>query len=393
MSRVGTAIRWLWRVLTTAGRSVALVGALAWVSGVRLGWSELMLVAAGCLIVLLVALASTIGSAHLDVTASVEPQRVVAGEQAVGAVSATNPRDRRTLPVRLEVPIGAGSARFEVPSLGSGESWDEVVVIPTERRAVIQIGPVSTVRGDPLGIARRAVSWSDPVTLFVHPRTVRIEGLTSGWIRDLEGQATRDLSPSDVAFHTLREYVPGDDRRHVHWRTSARLGTLMVRQFVDSRRSHVGVVVSTSPDHYATDDEFELAVSVAGSLGISALADEQEVSLTTGGQPLPAYAPPKLLDGLAGLDLASATTSVDALIRRSVPILRGASTVIVICGSAVAADDLRAATELFHHDVRKVGVRAGSPGSAALRTIGSTTLLDVGALDDLPRAVRSMVAA
>ena len=35
---------------------------------------------------------------------------------------------------------------------------------------------------------------------------------TVGFIRDIEGATTQDLSSADVSFHALREYVPGDDR-------------------------------------------------------------------------------------------------------------------------------------------------------------------------------------
>ena len=55
---------------------------------------------------------------------------------------------------------------------------------------------------------------------------------------------------SDLAFHALREYVPGDDLRHVHWRSSARAGELLVRQYHDTRRNHATVVVDADPAAY-----------------------------------------------------------------------------------------------------------------------------------------------
>src|SRR5699024_9984886 len=83
--------------------------------------------------------------------------------------------------------------------------------------------------------------------------------------RDLEGTPSSDLSSSDIAFHALRDYAPGDDRSHVHWRTTARTGKLMVRQFEETRRSHVVVALDDLAEHYASDEEFELAVSAAAS--------------------------------------------------------------------------------------------------------------------------------
>lgn len=380
------------RALTSTGRAVLGVAAGAWLVGVWLGWDELLFVAGGCIVVVGVALLFTIGRAKLDIAVELTPHRVVVGDQAVGRVQVTNVSGGRMLPMRLEAPVGVGLARFEVPSLAAGATWDELFVVPTTRRSIIPVGPVSSVRGDPLGLARRAVAWAEPIDLFVHPRTIRLAGMTAGWIRDLEGHPTKDLSPSDVAFHTLREYVPGDDRRHVHWRTSARLGTLMVRQFVDSRRSHLGLVLSTNPSDYATEEEFELAVSVVGSLAVSALLDDQAVSVTTGGRPLPAYAPPKLLDGLAGVEPVERKTDLTTLVRRSVPIVRGASVVAVVAGTGVSPVALRRAAELFHHDTRVLGVRAAPGGEATLRTIGSTSILELGALEDLARVVRATVS-
>ena len=73
----------------------------------------------------------------------------------------------------------------------------------------IVVGPVRSVRGDPFGLARRSVRWTRPVELFVHPLLVSLAGASSGLLRDLEGQATRDLSDSDLSFHALRDYVAG----------------------------------------------------------------------------------------------------------------------------------------------------------------------------------------
>ena len=115
--------------------------------------------------------------------------------------------------------------------------------MPTDRRAVIPIGPPSAVRTDPLGLLRRDAVEQAAVELFVHPKIIGLDSLSPGLQRDLEGQATRDLSTSDLAFHTLRDYVTGDDRRHVHWRSTAKAGRLLVRQFQDTRRSQLTLVV------------------------------------------------------------------------------------------------------------------------------------------------------
>jgi len=385
--------------VSPTGRAVAAVGAVAWIGGWRLGWEELLYVAGGCLIAVLVALLFTIGRSALEVSIELDPQRVVVGESAVGRVGVTNVAGRRMLGVRLEAAVGTGWAHFEVPGLAAGASWDDLFVIETTRRCIMQVGPLTSVREDPLGLARRSVAWADSLDLYVHPKTVRLTGMTAGWMRDLEGRPTNELSPSDIAFHTLREYVPGDDRRHVHWRTSARLAALsgrpdhlMVRQYVDTRRSHLGLVLSTSEADYADADEFELAVSLVGSLGISALGDDQKITVTTGTRPLPAYSPMKLLDGLSSIEQTRTRTDVSTLVKRSIPLVRGASIVAIVAGSPVPPRLLRMAAERFHHDVRVLAVRVVPGAEASLRTIAATTVLEIGRLEDLRRVLRATVA-
>ena len=172
----------------------------------------------------------------------------------------------------------------------------------------------------------------------------------------------------------MREYVPGDDRRHIHWKSSAKLDKLMVRQFVDSRRSHLGLVLSTNPNDYADAEEFELAVSVIGSLGRSALLEDQAVTATTGHRPLPSHGPTPLLDALAGVEQSERRTDISSLVKRALPVVRGASVVALVAGSAVSPGELRQAAQRFHHDVRILGVRVKPGAEVTLQTIGSTSV-------------------
>lgn len=377
--------------ISAVGWSVAGFSVVAWVVGVRFGWAELLVVATAGVAALLIAMVFTLGRARLSVGLSLDPQRVVVGEPTTGRTEVTNSGARRMLPVRLEAAVGLGVARFEVPPLARGASWDDIFVIPTARRGIIPIGPVRSVRDDPLGLARREVAWTDVVDLYVHPRTTRLDGMTAGWIRDLEGRSTNDLSPSDVAFHTLREYTPGDDRRHVHWRTSARLGKLMVRQFVDTRRSHLGLVLSTSPGDYATGEEFELAVSVVGSLGKSVLAEDQAVTVTMGGHALPAHTPQLLLDGLAGVEMARRDLDIRELVRHALPVVRGVSVAVVVAGSTPDRALVRAAMQRFPRQVRVLTIRCRPGADVSYQSFVNVSMLEVGRLDDLARVLRSTV--
>ena len=170
-------------------------------------------IATAAIFVLLAAIPFVVGRSPLEVEVELQPQRVVVGDRAAGQVTVRNRTGRRVLGQRLELTVGAGVAELTVPSLAGGLEHEELFVLPTHRRAIIPVGPATLIRDDPLGVLRRSAARTTPIPLFVHPRTVSLGDLGPGLLRDLEGQPTADLSPADIAFHALREYEPGDDRR------------------------------------------------------------------------------------------------------------------------------------------------------------------------------------
>lgn len=360
-------------------------GVVALLAGRRLGWAELTIAGATALVVLLASAAFTIGRTRLRVAVDVRPARVQAGGRAAAGVTSTAAGSRRTLGHGMELTVGEGVAEFHVPSLRPGESHEEVFILPTIRRAIIPVGPATSVRGDPLGLMRRERAWTEVQPLFVHPRSVRLDELGTGFIRDLEGQPTRDVAPADVAFHTMREYEPGDDPRYVHWLTTARTGKLMVRQFVDTRRTHVAVAVDAATGAFADEDEFETAVSAAASIGRRTLADEQDLSAVVGTDRLPSSAPNPFLDALSGVALGPATgcrlgASVDHLLRS----VSGLSVAVLISGSQATVPELRSAAVRLPGDVRVVIVRVDHTAHTGFVPLGDHVLATLRALEDLP---------
>ncbi len=254
-------------VVTPLGWAMILIVPLALGFGYGLAWVELIVIGFAGLALLVMALVYLVGRTPINITLTVPHGRVVVGEPASGELDATNPGRRRALSVTVEIPVGHGLVELAIPGLSRGATVAREFAVPTNRRGVVPIGPVRTGRADPVGLVRRELIWADVAELFVHPRTIGIPSMSTGFIRDLEGQPTRDLSNNDVSFHALREYIPGDERRYIHWKSTARTGTYMVRQFEETRRSHLVVALSLASSDYGSDEEFEMAVSVAGSLG------------------------------------------------------------------------------------------------------------------------------
>ena len=162
-----------------------------------------------------------------------------------------NTSHRRMLPLRMELEVaGLAAQRADAVAARRGRSHRSSVPLPTGRRAVIDLGPLRAVRGDVFGLIRRVVQWPVHRQVFVHPRTVRPSSSLPGYVHDLEGEESTKRTASDLSFHTLREYVPGDDRRFIHWKSTARNGTLQVREFLQTHRSLVAVVLSGSSVDY-----------------------------------------------------------------------------------------------------------------------------------------------
>lgn len=377
--------------LLTFPGAVATSGA---VGGLILGftqrWQELVVIGLVCLLALLVALAWTWGRVALAVDFALHRSRVTAGQPASGRVLLRNTARRFVFPAVMELAVGKGRAEFTLPALDHDEEFEQLFDIPTSRRGVIQVGPVSSVRTDPLHLMRRVQQWSESVDLFVHPVTVPLANDSAGYLRDVEGVTTQDLSSSDVSFHALREYVPGDDRRAIHWRTTARVGKLMVRQFEETRRSHLLIVLPTGLASYADEHELELAVSVAGSLARHAFQEERECTVYVDGGALRSDNAMLMLDRLAEIEVREGTTLVRDLARRAVTEVPHASVCALLAGSETDVSDLRAAHKRLPGAVTTFALRCSRGGALNRRRIGDLTMLDVPELTALPRAMRSV---
>lgn len=392
--RIGNRLRKVAAVIRPLAWILIALAVVFWIVGLSLGWRELIVTAVVVTITLLICSVFLIGRTEYDVNLDLARTRVVVGERAVGALTLANPGSRAILPSRVVLPVGNGRGEFGIQRLAPGEKAEELFAIPTQRRGVVQVGPVSVVRGDPLGLFERAHRRDEPVDLFVHPQTVLFDGQSLGFLRDLEGLPAADLSRDDVSFHALNEYQPGDDLRHVHWRSTARTGIMMVRQYEETRRSHFVIGLSTSSGDYADPADFELGISAAGSIGLRALRDSQRVDVRVQGRALRADTGKQLLDSLAAVDGSrpreGGIAELSGVIAATMPL---ASVVVLVCGSKVSNEDLRIACSRLPFGARVIAVVTDTAVEIpALRRIGDADVVSVGALDQLPLALQKVLA-
>ena len=396
VAAVAQAARWVARTVRPAGVLVVVAATLGLVFGLVFGWVEWLVAAVIALVLLATAVPFLFGARSYAVDLSLAHERAVAGSAVAGAIGVRNTGPRTTLPGRLDIPVGEGLVEVEVPLLRPGHAVDDPLELPDLRRGIVSVGPATTVRADPLGLLRREHAFPDVHDLYVHPRTVTLPSTSAGLIRDLEGSPTRRLVDADMAFHAIREYAPGDSRRQVHWKSTAKTGRLMVRQYEETRRSRMAVILAIAQDEYADADEFELAVSCAASIGLRAVRDAREVDIVAGGdvprvirgrlravQRVPAASPRGMLDGFSGIDLLETTMPVGEVCRVAGESGERLSIAFVVTGSRVPLSRLRQAALHFPADATVVGVRCDERAHPRMQAVSGMTVLTVGTIDDL----------
>ena len=402
-ARAGAAsvVRSVSAVVTPLGWTVAALIPVMLAAGYAWGWVELIVLGTIGATLTLVAALYLVGRVRVAIELRPPPSRIAVGDPAAAQLAVSNPTSRRSFAQVVDVPVGGSVVPVSVPGLSPGQVVEREVVVPTARRGRLLLGPVRTLRADPIGLVRRELIWTEALEVIVHPRTIDVPSTSSGLVRDLEGQPTRDLTPSDLAFHALREYVPGDDRRHIHWKSTAKTGALMVRQFEETRRSHLVVALSIASIDFGSDAEFELAVSVTASLGARAIRDAREVSVVVSAvtpdfakravvalRPLSTLTPTRLLDELAIVEHGPAALGILDVARLAGEGTRGVSVAFLVVGSTVTPSRLRTAAAGFPPAVEVVVLQCDPERIPGRRRLGSFSVVTIGSLTDLRRAMR-----
>ncbi|WP_322755159.1 DUF58 domain-containing protein [Frankia sp. Cas3] len=274
-------------IVTPTGWGVAGAAVvLAVISGV-LRFAELSVLAVGCVAALLAAAVAVAYRPRLGAEIEVLPTRVRRGEAALASVTIRNIADRRSGVLQIILPHGETATETPLRSLGGSTRRTIAVPLPTARRGVLRVGPVHVRRSDPFGLLARSQQVGEAAVVHVHPVVHPLTPLASARSSSPDGLSVDSRTEGGVTFHALREYVPGDDPRHVHWRSSARAGTLLVRRYVDPSEPVTTVLLDTRayayPSGAAGDGAFDAAVDVAASVLFASARRRFPVRLRTTG--------------------------------------------------------------------------------------------------------------
>lgn len=208
------------------------------------------------------------------------PPTVGAGDPLVVAVEVHNQRgDLGSWALVVEEPVeristGQVVARPVVffPYVPAGQSRVRAYRGQIPQRGRYRFGPFRVSTRFPFGFFRRVLSVGSAQELTVYPRLGR---LTQQWLRrhheSFEGAERREHRHGEAwgDFYGVRPWRLGDSRRLIHWRSSARRGALVVRQFEQQRNRDLAVLVdlwqpaAPEPSHL---ENVELAVSFAATI-------------------------------------------------------------------------------------------------------------------------------
>jgi uncharacterized protein (DUF58 family) len=119
---------------------------------------------------------------------------------------------------------------------------------------------------DPFSLARAELVQGEPQALVVYPRLVTLDRLFSeGGAHAQDGRRLLLRRPTGYELHSVREHVEGESLRKVHWPSTAKRGTLMVKELEDAPRDEVAVLLDADA-RAGSPEAFDVAVRAAGSI-------------------------------------------------------------------------------------------------------------------------------
>ncbi len=279
------------RGLTTRGRSFLAAAAAAGLSALILGERDLLRVA-----ILLAALpllaAAYVGQTRyrLSCTRTVEPARVPVGAPARVMLRLSNLSRLPTGTLLLEdrLPYALGSRpRLVLERLAGQRASTVAYTVRAEVRGRYEVGPLVVRLTDPFGLCELSRSFATVAHMTVVPHVVDLPNVRLAG----EYAGSGDSRARSVAVHgeddiATREYRNGDDLRRVHWRSTARVGELMVRREEQPWESKATIVLDTRRDGHRGEgptSSFEWAVSAAASVAVHLRHNGYKVRMVTGG--------------------------------------------------------------------------------------------------------------
>ena len=305
------------------------------------------------------------------------PPRARVGDDIRVGITARNAGAHRSPLMSLEDRFGAfDPAKVALESLAPGATGRLELVRRPARRGVFASGEVTLVSAAPFGLVRSQRRLSVASNMVVVPRWVELRSfpLLEPASFPSEQLHERARTGAGEEFLGVREYRPGDPRRHIHWRSTARLGRLVVREFEEEATSRVAVVVAGADAGDPPDSAFELLVSAAASIAVYSIMTGHRVELLRAGEQGPERLTDpeqvEVLDWLA--DAEPMDSPLQPLIQRALLGLGRRGTVVILSPTTGSAG----------RDVTAAVRSAQSAGSRAIAVVAKSSTWDPKVKDE-----------
>ena len=280
---------------TATGWRLLASGIVAVVGGRAFGVLEFYVIGATAVSAVVIALAVRLAHpSRLSFSRRVSSEMVAVSEPVEVTLEVANLARLPSPTVRVgEQVSGAGGIGFSLAPVPVDSTAVTSYRLQPARRGVLEIGPTIFSDIDGLGLAQRRHIFGRRTRVIVHPpiETLVSPRLPVGGALSLPTDyRRRSLGLESDEFDVLRPYVEGDDLRHIHWHSTARLDEFMVRRFQPARPGRLTVIIDTRPpgDLSTVQDR---TTSVAASIACAVLRAGDEVQvLTTDGRGTPLLA-------------------------------------------------------------------------------------------------------
>jgi uncharacterized protein (DUF58 family) len=258
--------------------------------GVLFRWQEFLLIG---LLFLLVLLTSALFVVYSPPSFVASRQQMVSTTRTIETEFMVDVESRRKRGLFVQFASGPLPYR-SIPVPRQRGKRTVRVGIDTQSRCDMESGPIQLVVSDAFGFFRRSIGSCNSVRIVVQPRVFDVPSPISSRSRG-DNDEGRLTGWGSQLSELVTEYNLGDEPRRIHWRTSAKVGKLMVRKELSPERTDVMLCLDTDAGSYSTTSafasareafDFELFHELFASLALAEAKSGKSVRvLTTGNEP------------------------------------------------------------------------------------------------------------
>lgn len=365
--------------LTRRGWCTLVAAALLIALGLVAGYPLLLALGAMAVGAVVAALAVAGRRPQVDIIRELYPDRVERGRRAGITLRVHNPGTRRQSGFTAVDRMSSFTLTVAVRSLAAGAEQSYLNEVPTSQRGRHEVGPLSLRRSDPLDLGQSELTLGDTATLWVYPRTHPIRSVATGLpLHHHDGEATETSPRGSLDIREVREYVPGDEVRHLHWKATARTGQLMIRDYADPHQPRFTVLLDNRRETH-TEAEFEEAVELAASLMVAAAKEEHRCQLVTPSGIDVVSVPGsgavrRFLDEFCVVDRSEKTNL--SLVPAALPKASGGMLVVISAAGSPEDRAALAAVRPRYVDVVVVALNGSEPQIPGVRVLRATNALE-----------------